>query len=198
MEASVPGDARHPLPRQRSATGIGFVIVGALIFAFCAVTCMASISPANTVVRNRQEIQALSSSEKWIQFEGVTDLDLAALPDLPDVHQIWFKECPELHGEGFMFLERMPNLHVVEFENCPLLDDSSMQRVARFARLERISIRGGSKISDAGIQELEKLDRLYALHFDSNSEVTMNGLQNLKRALPKCSVYGPEGRVKVE
>jgi hypothetical protein len=198
MEASVPGDARHPLPRRSCTTGIGFVMVGSLIFAFCAVTCVASIPTATTVVRNRQEIQALSSSEKWIQFEGVTDLDMTALPDLAEVHQIWFKECPALHGEGFMFLARLPNLHVVEFENCPMLDDDSMRRIASFARLERIYIQGPTKISDAGIRELEKLNKLYAFHFDSKSSVTQLGLQELKRAFPKCRVYGPGGEVKLD
>lgn len=198
MEASVPGDARHPLPRRSSTAGIGFVIIGALIFAFCAVTCIASAPRVTTVVHNRQEIQELSSSEKWIQFEGVTDLDLAALPGLAEVHQIWFKDCPELHGEGFMFLERMPKLAVVEFENCPLLDDSSMRRIAGFARLQRIYIQGPTKISDAGIRELQKLDRLYALTFDSKSAVTSMGLMELKRALPNCRIHGPDGEVKLD
>ncbi len=198
MEASVPGDARHPLPRRSSTTGIGFLIVGSLIFAFCLVTCIASIPPSSPVVHNQQEIQELLDSEKSIGFKQIKDSDLSVLPELPEAHQIWFEDCPDLNGKGFRFLKRMPKLKVVNFSGCHSLNDSSIEALMNATNLERVSIHGSSQITNECLQTFAKAASLRTVMFGDESAVSRGELLKFKRARPKCSVYGPDGEVKLE
>lgn len=198
MESSIPGDARHPLPRRSLTRGIGFVIAGSMIFALCAVTCVASIPQVTTVARNRQDIQGIDASEKIIAFERVKDSDLTALPDLPDAHQIVFEDCRDLNGEGFQYLKRMPNLAVVNFSNCPTLNDDSIEALLSATDLEWVSIQGPNQITNQSLQKFAREASLRMVMIGEGSIVSRSALQELKRALPKCSVYGPDGEVKLD
>lgn len=174
------------------------MIVGSLLFAFCVVTCIASLPQVTPTARNRQEIQDLAASDRIITFERVKDSDLSALPDLPEAHQIHFENCGDLNGKGFQYLKRLPNLAIVNFSECPSLSDDSIEELLRATNLEWVTIHGPTRITDEALKKFSRAPRLRSVMIGDGSAVSRSALLELKRALPGCSVYGPEGEVKVD
>ena len=148
-----------------------------------------------TIARDRNEISKLSPTVERLWFEGISDADLEALPELTEVRRVVFRDCPNLHGSGLKHLTKILKLRAVEIEGCPNLEDSALAAFHSVKTLQSLDIQGPTKLSDAGLVGLARCEGLLEVTIAASRGVSLAALKDLHRRRPGCTVSGPYGSV---
>ncbi len=135
------------------------------------------------------QLEGLTRLQKLdLGYTVVTDAGLAHLKRLTALRWLCLY-ATGVKGEGLANLQGLTALHCLSLANT-LLTDGGLPYLKGLTALQDLDL-NGNRISDAGFVNLKGLTALQTLSLRGTS-VTDAGTADLQKALPKCTIDGPE------
>ena len=183
-------------PASSSPRGLGCLIAASTLFLLLIIaTLFMPRGGDGAAAKNRKEVAELPTNVGYVYFEGISDSDLAGLPEMAEVVAVSFENCPELRGWGLKHLERTPQLRSVTFSACPNLEDAAAGALRRAILIESFRVYGTTKLTDAAVAELSLCEGLTSVVITESPGVSLTALKELRRKRPNCYVCGQTGDV---
>ena len=120
----------------------------------------------------------------------ITDAGLKELAKLQKLTHLELNGSQQAFTDaGLKELAKLQNLTNLNLQHATQITDTGLKEVAKLQNLTHLNLRS-TKITDEGLKEVAKLQQLIHLNLIS-AHVTEAGVAELKKALPKCSIFGP-------
>ena len=87
----------------------------------------------------------------------------------------------------------LTNLQTLNLNFCRQITDAGLVHLKGLTNLEQLDL-VDTQVTDAGLVHLKGLTKLRTLFLDS-TQVTDAGIADLQKALPKCKIWKPNGKL---
>ncbi|NUQ35552.1 MAG: hypothetical protein HUU29_11505, partial [Planctomycetaceae bacterium] len=114
----------------------------------------------------------------------LTDDAMAFFRGLPELRELYLRDCAHNEGTGYVALEKCKKLETFLSESCAITDEA-LSSIGKLKSLKRVWLLrgdyGGSALTNAGVAHLSKLSNLEYLEIGRMEKVTNEGLAELSK-----------------